>query len=98
MVTLDTSTPTIGVRELIAERKERDARAVETGLFARIRSDSKYADQDESTFPVALYADGEYIVHGGRGGRYRLSDVDIFWSNSNGEMFLVQKNKEINHG
>jgi len=98
MATLDTSMPTISVRELIAARKEQEAQAVKTGLFARIRPDSKYADQDKTTFPVALYADGEYIVHGGRGGRYRLSDVDLFYSNSNGEMFPVQKNKEINHG
>ena len=49
-------------------------------LFAKIRPSSKYFGQgvEGELFPVAITPDGEYPVHGGSGGQYRLLDVDLF--------------------
>lgn len=57
-------------------------------LFAEIKKSSKYAHQADWArtgthgypFRVAIAADGasDYVVHGGPGGCYRLSDVNLF--------------------
>jgi len=65
---------------------------IRTGIFARIRNGSKYYGQIVGAFEVEIYSDGEYIVHG-EGQRYRLVDVDLFWSNGS-ELFPVQKQWE----
>lgn len=70
-----------------AEDQHLEQEAKRTGLFAKIRKTSKYFGQDGGkAFPVSLFSDGEYIVHG-NGNRYRLADVDIYWSNSAGQLF-----------
>lgn len=84
---------TISAASLKAERERKLEEARVSGLFARIRKDSEYAGQDDSAFPVAVYADGDYIVHGGRGGRYRLADVDLFWPNAEGKLIPIKKCK-----
>lgn len=85
---MDIGTPKISLTQLKAERAAKAAQAAESGLYARIKATSEYANQsDGEPFPVALYSDGEYIVHGGRGGRYRLADVDLYWSNNAGQLF-----------
>lgn len=62
--------------------KERCAALAAAGqrLFAKIRPGSKYFEQGVKgeLFPVAITPDGEYPVHGGPGGQYRLLDVDLF--------------------
>jgi hypothetical protein len=60
-------------------------------LFAEIKKSSKYAHQADwcrngtygYPFRVVVEADGagDYIVHGGPGGRYRLSDVNLYVMN-----------------
>lgn len=62
----------------------------ESGLYAQIRADSKYCGQADGPFPVDLYSDGEYVVHGDPG-RYRLVDVDLFWANNAGTLFPCRK-------
>lgn len=51
-------------------------------LVARIRKDSKYAYQSQhhtEPFSVVIEADvAGYVVRGGFGGRYRLSDVHLY--------------------
>lgn len=56
------------------------AKSIQTGIYAKIREDSKYKDQADEPFQVEIFSDGEYVVHG-LPGRYRLQDVDLFWSN-----------------
>lgn len=77
--------PVVSIKELRKEREERAAAAAASGLFAEIKESSKYFGQADGRFPVALYADGEYIVHGARN-RYRLADVTLFWSNGSGQL------------
>ena len=67
------------LKRLREERLER-ARKISTGIYAKIRGDSKYSDQADEPFQVEIFSDGEYVVHG-LPGRYRLQDVDLFWSN-----------------
>ena len=55
-------------------------------LYAEIKRTSKYAHQADMQrqlgaypFPVKIVCDfGGYVVMGGVGGRYRLTDVDIY--------------------
>ena len=82
--------PTVSLAELRREREAKAAKAAETGLFAEIRKSSQYYGQIYGQFPVALFADDEYIVHGG-GNRYRLADVKLYWSNAAGKLFLCAK-------
>lgn len=70
-----------------AEDELLEKEAARTGLFAKIRRTSKYYGQDGGkAFSVSLFSDGEYIVHG-NDNRYRLADVDIYWSNNAGQLF-----------
>lgn len=57
-----------------------NAKAAGQKLLARIRPSSKYFGQGDEgrLFSVAITAPEEYCVKGGPGGRYRLSDVDLF--------------------
>lgn len=56
-----------------------------TVLTAKIRSDSKYSWQSKDYFNVSIDADCDgYVVLGGPGGRYRLSDVELFAETSSG--------------
>ena len=75
------------------ERETRELETYESGLFAEIKKTSEYygSQGGGDPFPVNLYADGEYIVHGGPGGRYRLSDVDLYWANNAGLFFKIKK-------
>ncbi len=52
---------------------------MEYELYAKIRIDSKYADQMEkdALFPITLEADDIYCVRGNKN-RYRLDDVEIY--------------------
>ncbi len=52
---------------------------MEYKLYAKIRSDSKYADQAEkdAIFPVTLETNDAYCVRG-NGNRYRLQDVCLY--------------------
>ncbi|MCY1360588.1 hypothetical protein D9M69_472210 [compost metagenome] len=60
----------------------------ENQLFAEIKKSSKYASQADWArngtygypFRVTIAADGgsDYVVQGGPGGRYRLSDVNLY--------------------
>lgn len=52
-----------------------------TQVYARIQPDSKYANQDPGElFPVAFKPDrGGYVWIGGPGGRYRTSDLKLFF-------------------
>ncbi|MCY1505767.1 hypothetical protein D9M68_399890 [compost metagenome] len=60
----------------------------ESQLFAEIKKSSKYAHQADWArngtcgypFRVTIAADGgsDYVVHGGPGGHYRLSDVNLY--------------------
>jgi hypothetical protein len=49
-------------------------------LYAQVKKSSEYAHQTDGIFPVrvgqAPY--GDYVVHGGPGGVYRLRDVNIY--------------------
>ena len=50
-------------------------------LFAKVKKSSEYAHQrtGNEPFPVRLMpAFGAYLVQGGPGGQYRLSDVDLY--------------------
>lgn len=60
-------------------------------LYAKIKKSSKYADQNNTAkrqpecyggFPFPVHIDVHefdgYLVRGGPGGRYRLSDVNLF--------------------
>lgn len=49
-------------------------------LLARIRPSSKYYGQGDEgdMFAVCIGSSGDYVVLGGPGGQYRLSDVDLF--------------------
>ena len=67
----------------------------ETGkyrLFAKIRPDSKYAEQqgdDESPFPISLDPDnGAYCIRG-NGNAYRREDVDIYAEASPGRLIRL---------
>lgn len=61
-------------------------------IFARIREDSKYSDQNDypdygSHFPVQLQETRDnYIWQGGIGGQYRTSDLDFFIRDHKGEL------------
>ncbi len=79
--------------DVIAQRKARQLGAQTSGLYAEIKKSSEYYSSQGggNPFPVALYADRDYIVHGGPGGRYRLFDVDLYWSNDAGQLFKVKK-------
>lgn len=84
------TTPTVSLAALRREREAKAAKAAETGLFAEIRKNSRYHGQISGRFPVALFADDEYIVHGAHN-RYRLADVKLYWANSSGELFPCGK-------
>jgi hypothetical protein len=64
--------------------REREAMAAQgQQLYAKIKRTSKYYGQTEPNqlFPVYVAAGpgyGEYIIQGGPGGQYRLSDVNLF--------------------
>lgn len=60
-----------------------------TELFAQIKASSKYAWQDKALFAVEIApcSDG-YVVRGGVGGRYRLSDVDLY-AKTDGEIIKI---------
>lgn len=51
-------------------------------LYMQIKRTSKYANQQSkknTVYPVAIESgNGEYMVQGGPGGQYRMSDVNIF--------------------
>ncbi|AXQ50171.1 hypothetical protein DZC31_26600 [Stenotrophomonas rhizophila] len=49
-------------------------------LFAKIKKSSDYAHQTDQLFPVRVGTPpyGDYAVHGGPGGVYRLSDVEFY--------------------
>lgn len=49
-------------------------------LHARIKKSSEYAHQTDQLFPVRVGTPpyGNYAVHGGPGGVYRLSDVEFY--------------------
>jgi hypothetical protein len=50
-------------------------------LLARIRKSSKYyfgQGEGDALFPISIGFAGDYCVHGGPGGQYRLKDVDLF--------------------
>ena len=88
MSIITSTTPSVSFAKIRAEREKKAALESQSGLFARIKKSSEYTHQDSGVpFPVAFYTDCEYIVHGGPGGRYRLDDVDLYWSNSSGQLF-----------
>lgn len=70
------------IRERLADIDAKQAELIKTGqkLLARIRPTSKYHGQgtEGSLFPVCIGGGNEYLVLGGPGGKYRLSDVDLF--------------------
>lgn len=49
-------------------------------LHARIKKNSEYAHQTDRLFPVRVGKPpyGNYAVHGGPGGVYRLSDLEFY--------------------
>ena len=71
-------------RAKVAAYEAEKAEKVKSGqqLYAKIKRTSKYYGQGEKggLFPVfveAGYPEG-YMVHGGPGGQYRLSDVNLY--------------------
>lgn len=63
-----------------------------TQLYARIKLSSKYANQNDwpgypRHFPVHIdeKAKDDFIVQGGVGSQYRMSDVNIFVKLDNGK-------------
>lgn len=60
-------------------------------LFARIKKSSEYAHQTDQAFPVRVGQPpyGDYAVHGGPGGLYRLSDVE-FYINEDGKQYRLK--------
>lgn len=68
-------------------------------LYAEIKKSSKYASQaalaksqGEYPFKVRIegYTDG-YVVQGGPGGQYRLEDVHLFVTDSQGRKVRITK-------
>ncbi len=68
-------------------------------FFAQIKKSSKYYNQmldgkgRAVRFPVHIEPDSPgdgYAVRGGSGGRYRLSDVMLFWRDRNGNVTKVK--------
>ena len=49
-------------------------------IHARIKKRSEYAHQGDQLFPVVVGKPpyGDFVVHGGIGGVYRLRDVDLY--------------------
>lgn len=48
-------------------------------IYALIKRESEYAHQSDKLFPVRVGGGhGDYTVHGGVGGVYRIKDVDFF--------------------
>ena len=70
------------MREQFAEIEARQTALMQDGqrLLGRIRKSSKYYGQGENDalFPISIGFAGDYCVHGGPGGQYRLKDVDLF--------------------
>lgn len=71
------------MRREFAEIEARQASLTKYGqrLMARIRKSSKYyigQGGDDALFPISIGFAGDYCVHGGPGGQYRLKDVDLF--------------------
>jgi hypothetical protein len=70
------------LRQKFDELKARHAALTNNGqrLMARIRPSSKYHAQGDAgaLFPVCISMPGDYCVHGGPGGQYRLQDVELF--------------------
>lgn len=71
------------MRKEFAEIEARQAALTKDGqrLLARIRKSSKYYDgqgEGDALFPISIGFAGDYCVHGGPGGQYRLKDVDLF--------------------
>lgn len=74
-----------------------------TQLYARIKRTSHYAHQNDhrdfgSHFPIAIglsdheWDKDQYIVKGGVGGQYKLSDVNLFVINPhNGKFIRINK-------
>lgn len=62
-----------------------------TQLYARIKKSSKYYGQtpDGLKFEVFILHGGEYVVQGGPGGQYRLSDVNLFAEDQAGVLVRI---------
>lgn len=66
-------------------------------LFAIIRESSRYSGQNLTAknmgmFPFPVHIDDDsrgFVVKGGPGGRYQLSDVDLFTPISNGRLIQL---------
>lgn len=58
-----------------------------TALYAEIKRSSKYYGQTErgELFAVSILCGGEYVVQGGPGGQYRLSDVWLWVRDGEGK-------------
>lgn len=88
--------------QLVFEAFQMDAAPVRNSqLYAAIREDSKYHSQIQfcitngygHPFPVAFRAALDaYVLAGGAGGAYRLSDVDLYVMHD-GELFRVAEGK-----
>lgn len=65
-----------------AQRKKQEQANAGQQLHAKIKRSSKYYGQGQlgALFPVFIDAQnkGEYVVQGGPGGQYRLTDVNLF--------------------
>lgn len=67
-----------------AYEKQREAMATKgQQLYAKIKRSSKYYGQTKPhevfrVYIVAEHGYGDYVVQGGPGGQYRLSDVNLF--------------------
>ena len=88
---IDASTPEGRLK--IAQYEQEQAEKIKRGqqLYAKIKRGSKYCYQNDLAiadpkrwggfpFPVFLEAGDPagYVVHGGPGGQYRLSDVNLY--------------------
>nr|BDD47746.1 hypothetical protein 9 [Piscirickettsiaceae bacterium] len=67
-------------------------------IYARIKKTSKYAYQNDwqgypSHFPVHIQspAKDDYIVKGGVGGQYRLSDVNLYVKDIDGNPIKISR-------
>lgn len=78
--------------------QQRNAIPPEQRLYAEIRESSKYANQIDMCrkhpcghpFRVRIEKDScGYVVKGGVGGQYRLTDVVLYMSNSSGKTRLT---------
>lgn len=76
-----------------AERIERKAERIERGqhLYAKIKRSSKYYGQTPpgALFAVFLEPGDSYVVKGGPGGQYRLTDVNLFIKDDDGRELKI---------